>query len=336
MAQLVTVECTGTAAIQEALKIAHEGHFGVRKTWQLARQLGVPVTEAEAADYVRRCRACQQFNPRTPSLPLGHILDPGDVNEKLAMDYIGPLQTAPGGVRYIFVLVDALSRMGMAVAFQKSTMESTKRGISRWIEMYGAPRSILCDRASYFQSSKFREWAWTRGIDIMLTAPHAHHSNGLAERWNQNLVNRIRRMMADGAGNSWSSVLRRAVELLNGAAHAVTLLSPRYLHLGVRDDGTRATNEDLKRDRKAAVERNRIMREKYEDAWNGRKFQPGVGERVWVFDSVRCSRLDDKMSPFWVGPFTVTEIFSPHIYWVKHDDHGQQVVVHVDNLQPYY
>jgi len=79
----------------EGLLLAHQGHFGINRTYAMAKELGLSVTRSEVEAFVRRCRACQQFLPKRPSGPLGHLPDPTHPGELLAMDFIGPLRRAP-------------------------------------------------------------------------------------------------------------------------------------------------------------------------------------------------------------------------------------------------
>lgn len=321
----------------EGLLLAHQGHLGINQTFAMAKELGLPVTRPQVEAFVRRCRACQQFLPRRPSGPLGHLPDPTRPGELLAMDFIGPLRRAPTGVRYIFTIIDALSRFGFAVPFKCSDMKSAQRGIQKWIDEYGRPERILCDRASYFQSSKFQQWAAEHGFVVVLTAPHAHHSNGLLERYNQSLIGRIRRMLASGKRRNWKEVLPEAVLVLNRVPHTVTGFSPQRLMLG-RDvrDGT-VPEDVLNQERKTAGERTVQSREKLLKDWEDKpKFQPEPGDLVWLYDAVRMARLDAKFEPFWTGPYEVIELRSPHIYLVKERKTQKTSVVHVDNLQPYY
>jgi len=230
-----------------------------------------------------------------------------------------------------------MTRFGFAKPFQHSDMKSAQKGIQQWIDQYGRPERILCDRASYFQSSKFQQWASEHGFVVVLTAPHAHHSNGLLERYNQSLIGRIRRMLAAGNRRSWKEVLPEAVLALNRVPHTITGFSPQRLMLG-RDALDRVVPEEtLVQERQTARERTTQEREKLLKEWDSRpKFQPEPGDLVWLYDAIRMARLDAKFEPFWVGPWEVIEIRSPHIYRIKDRKSEKTSVVHVDNLQPYY
>ena len=342
-AELLKAEKGGQAAVlasstEDVLREAHAAHYGTEKTYLLARQMDPSVDRRQVEEYVRKCQSCQQFKRKAPSVPLGHLPDAEKVGEFLSMDFIGPLQAAPSGVRYIFTLVDSLSRLGFAMPCTKPTMENAKKGIAQWMEGHGQPSRILSDRGAAFQSARFRQWAADKDIEIVLTAPNAHHSNGLCERFQQTLINRLRRMMVDGPKRRcWKAVLPEAIRRMNETPHGVTGFCPTYLYSGTNRDGSQASPDRLNDDRKTAIKRMTAQRQQMEkQGRRGIPFIPSVGQLVWVYDSVRMARLDDKFSPFWKGPFRVVEALSGHIFWVQHAHSGQRLVVHVDNLQPYY
>ena len=323
---------------EDILRKAHAAHFGAEKTYLIARRIDPSIDKRQVEDFVRKCQVCQQFKARVPSVDLGHLPDAQRVGEFLSMDFIGPLRAAQSGMRYIFTLVDSLSRLGFAIPCTKPDIENARKGIGKWIESYGHPRRILSDRGAAFQSAKFRQWAADLGVQIILTAPHAHHSNGLCERFQQTLINRLRRMILSGEKKrSWKDVLPEAIERMNGAPHGVTGFDPAYLYFGKYSDGSHASESRLEADRSLAKARMTKQRESMcRKGRRGTPFIPTVGQRVWVYDSVRMSRLDDKLSPFWIGPFEVIEGLSGHIFWVRKIDTGQRLIVHLDNLRPHF
>ena len=315
---------------------AHAGHFGVEKTWEIAKELGLAVTREEVKAYCRQCRVCQQFQPKVRTVPLGRLPESLRAGELISIDFVGPLRAARTGVRYVFTMVDHLTRLGAAMAFKRSTTASAQKGLEWWFRENGAPKRILSDRASYFSSPTFSAWTEEWGAQSILTAPHAHHSNGLNERWNQTLVNRLRRMLLDHPGKTWIDVLPLAVDCTNQAPHSITGFAPWYLWSGITIGGRQATLEEVTRDRQIAAWRTKEARDK-ELGVSGRMepFQPSIGEEVWVFDAVRMERLDDKLSPFWVGPFVIVEQCSPHICRLRRIGSSQKIICHVDNLRPY-
>ena len=331
-------ETISAVSSEDVLRKENAAHFGAEKTYLIARRIDPSIDNRQVEDFVRRCQVCRQFKARVPSVDLGHQPDAQRVGEFLSMDFIGPLKATRPGMRYIFTLVGPFSRLRFALPCTKPNIENAKKGIGKWIERYGHSSRILSDRGAAFQSAKFRQWAADLGVQIILTVPHAHHSNGLCERFQQTLINRLRRMMLSGEKNrSRKDVLPDAIERMNWAPRGVTGFDPAYLYFGKYCDDSHAPESRFEADRNLAKTRMTKQRESMcRKGRRGSPFIPTVGQRVWVYDSVRMSRLDDKLSPFWIGPFEVIDALSGQIFWVQHIDSGQRLVVHVDNLQPHY
>ena len=60
------------------------------------------------------------FRRRVPSDPLGHLPDPSRPGELLIFDFLGRLPPGPHGERYIFVLVNNLTRWSSRRISQKA------------------------------------------------------------------------------------------------------------------------------------------------------------------------------------------------------------------------
>ena len=93
---------------------------------------------------------------------------------------------------------------------------------------HGSIARIVSDNAAYFSSEELRQWCAGKGIEQVFIAPHRHESVGLVERYQQTLVDRLRKMTLD-RGGSWSDHLKEAVDLVNEAVNQTTGFSPKDL-----------------------------------------------------------------------------------------------------------
>lgn len=223
----------------------------------------------------------------------------------ISLDFVGPLKKGPGGVRYIVTMVDNFSSLGQALAFAHATTKNALQDLTNWAATPGHPSLVLSDRASYFQSVEFKRWIRDRGGDIVLTAPHAHHSNGLNERRNQTLIGRIRQLLAEvretGKKSSWTAVLQVAFKDINLTTNRTTGFNPVYVHLGRGRQGE-APGSQLQLDRVVEARRKKQEQERTANLRKGiPEFRPALGELVWVYDSVHMARSDAKFEPFGWG-----------------------------------
>ena len=163
----------------------------------------------------------------------------------------------------------------------------------------------------------------------MFIAPYRHESNGLIERYNQTLEDRLRKMTFD-LGGSWSDHLDLAVDLINSAPHAITGFTPKELW-----------EMDLP-GRLLAHERSIGFREKRNK--KRKKYSPYLfveGQIVIAFDAISAASKDNKFGPRWKGPFRLVEQISDSLWRVeemrKERGRGRKprLIYHQDHLQPW-
>lgn len=339
--QLAVVGLSGESSTEEWLQFGHRGHFGVKKTMERIKAAGGSVSWNKVKDHIRRCRPCQRFRLPRKMLPFGVLEDVKDVKQVASIDFIGPLETSTSGVKFIFTYVDHLSRFTVAVASQKADMKTAIRILQKIFKEHGRPQTLLCDSGSYFTTPRFEAFLKDMGIQRKLAPPHCHFSNGLNERLNGNLVNRLRRMLAekeDSTMKNWKNILQPAVDVINSTKHETTGFQPSFLWCEGRTN--EAAPDLVKRARKKAAEN--FDRER--DRVNGQlHIKPidqlfPLGSMVWVFDYVSWHRHDRKLYSFWKGPYKVVNVVSEHTREVSKCDDRSNVkfVVHIDSLQEYY
>src|SRR5271167_1258695 len=106
----------GRGARAQLLAQCHDGmgHFGRTTTRELVAEVAWwPGMAQEVAKYVDTCEVCQQYRAQQGKLqkiqmPIGQIF------ERVAMDFVGPLPVTESGNRYILVAVEAVTRWPMA------------------------------------------------------------------------------------------------------------------------------------------------------------------------------------------------------------------------------
>ena len=86
--------------------------------------------------------------------------------------------------------------MGFSVAraFRGADSREITEGVGNWVKLGGCPRVLCADVAQATQSDDLRSWCKERGIIQEFSLPYHHASIGFVERFNQALLNRLRRM----------------------------------------------------------------------------------------------------------------------------------------------
>ena len=303
-------------------------HWGADKIFWSLKRKGLSVPLNQIRKIIMGCKVYARFRRVWPRGPLGQppfSLEPGHT---VYMDFIGPVTAGRGGVRYIFSIVDSCTRMGGAWKFKATGSQNVITGLQRWTSRYGPISRIVSDNAAYFTSDELKRWCEQKGIEQLFIAPHRHESVGLVERFQQTLVDRLRKMVLD-QGGSWGDHLEDAVRLINQTVNRVTGFSPQELWGADLEARELALNRSTKERRKGSEGRRLCKREFF------------VGQRVIVYDVVAASSREDKFLPLWKGPYELVERVSPSLWRAKElrTERGRGrrpvLVFHQDHLQPW-
>ena len=158
---------------------------------------------------------------------------------------------------------------------------------------------------------------------MIFTAVDAPFSNGLNERLNQTIVNKIRCIINENDKKvAWTTIARKAVEKYNETEHSVTKFAPKYLLEGKNINilphelKTKCTTEDLQRDRKIALEntkKSHIDNKKRFDL-HRKQIKLNEGDLVYIENGNRLNRK--KLDELRIGPYAISKKISNSIYEV--------------------
>lgn len=161
------------------------------------------------------------------------------------------------------------------------------------------------------------------GICHIFAAVDAAFSNGLNERLNQTLVNRLRCKTNDGSGRktAWSKLATKCVNEYNDTPHSITTFSPSYLLNGcstrIIPDILSDPPPDLDADRKRALE-NSIKSHNYNKArYDCKKTNAtfSVGDYVYIDNGSKLNR--NKLDEVRIGPFPISRKLSESVYEIN-------------------
>lgn len=183
---------------------------------------------------------------------------------------------------------------------------------------------ILTDQYPGINSREFKEFLEKSNIKLIFTAVNTPFSNGLNERLNQTLVNKIRRRTNEKDEKmARTTIARERVDKYNETEHSVTEFVPKYLLDGtnvtiVPDKLKRETNiEDWTRDRELVL-KNTIKSHKYNKKLfdkNRKQYKFEVGDIVYVKNGNKLNRK--KLDILRIGPFEIVDKISNSIYKIN-------------------
>lgn len=162
---------------------------------------------------------------------LGPAKEPFEI---MSLDTIGGFAGNPSSKRYFHLLVDHFTRYAFASTSKHQTTEDFIKLINK-IQDKRPIKTLLTDQYPGINSEKFRQHMKNLNIQLIFTVVDCPFSNGLNERLNQTLVNRIRCKQNEKKTRAWTKIADECIEEYNRTDHSVTGYSPEYLLYGKTD-----------------------------------------------------------------------------------------------------
>ena len=191
--------------------------FGHIDTKQLTMMIGHKFYFKNMYRHIRLvCRSCDTCIKnksrigcyKAPLSLLGPATRPFEI---VSIDSIGGFKDRSSTKRYIHLLTDHFTRYAWIVTSKLQVGKDFINLISR-VRKVGTIETSLSDRYPGINSNEFEQYLKRNDIKLVFTAADCAFSNGLNERANQTLVNRIRCKVYECKEKSWPSVAEQCVK----------------------------------------------------------------------------------------------------------------------------
>ena len=209
----------------EIVREAHKLHQGITRTRaRIAEYFWWPGWSVAAEKAVRDCRECNlsDRNKKTPEAPLTPVPLPRKAWDKIAVDLKGPM--TKGHSKYLLVFVDYYSKWPEVIGMNSITSESVISGMRKVFARFGLPRELVSDNGTQFVSREIETFLRELGISHRTVALYAPQQNGLVERFNRVLSDKIK----EAERFKWN--VDRTIESVlfhyRSTPHATTNVSP--------------------------------------------------------------------------------------------------------------
>ncbi|KAL0152896.1 hypothetical protein M9458_051800 [Cirrhinus mrigala] len=349
--------------LQERIPLIHSlhtsvgtGHPGINKTLSLLQdRFWWPAMDTDVQRYVRGCRECAMAkSPRhLPAGKLHPLPVPNRPWSHLGVDFITDLPPSEGNT-CVCVIVDRFSKFcrliplkGLPTAWQTATLL-----FEHVFRSFGLPEDIVSDRGTQFTSRVWKAFFKLLGVAVNLSSGYHPQTNGQTERKIQE-VGRFLRTFCHGHQDTWNQYLGGAEYAQNSLRQATTGLTPFQCILsfqpplfpwsGEPSDVPSVDYWFRESERvwdEAHQHLQRAVRRQTTTADQRRSSAPEyqVGQKVWL--STRDIRLRlpcKKLSPRFVGPFTVVEQINSVTYKLQLPaQYRIHPTFHVSLLKPFH
>ena len=293
---------------------------------------------------------------RNYSDPRGVAPAPSRPFQNIAMDICGPFPSSDDGFTHILVIVDLFSRWTILLPCSNPTANDIARLLCRYvIFVYGPPEFIHSDRASYFTSNELIMALAACGCKKTQTAAYNPQGNGSSERRVQTVKEMLAVLINNNSEfiRFWPKLLSPIQYSFNTADAEDCDASPYWIVFGLPppqnkslipsigndniypDNEMKGTNyldvmvHSMDKTRKFIAEQLQIRRDKWLSENKDKNYHIyEVNDLVWInaqtfFPKGLRVNPDDvnpppsSFRPRWIGPFKITERFSPFIYRIQ-------------------
>lgn len=310
---------------KQLIQNVHENmcHIGVRQMLNTISPLySAKNITTNITTHCRNCETCIKNKTRGQEKygllsQLGPATRPFEI---VSIDTIGGFGGLRSTKKYLHLLVDHFTRYAFIITSKTQNANDFIKLINKVIDS-DTIGMLFSDQYPGINSKEFKKYLNEKSIPIIFTSVNAPFSNGLNERLNQTLVNKIRCKVNENSHNkAWTTIAHNCVDKYNETKHSVTGFAPKYLLEGTNisclpnELKQRISEIDLLRDRKIAFI-NSLKSHNYNKKIFDKhrtKFDFQVEDMVYVENGSKLNR--NKLDELRIGPFKIVEKISNSIY----------------------
>lgn len=291
-------------------------------------------------DFTRSCRVCA-MNKTRRRRRMGFLSRLGPAERPfqiLSLDTIGGFAGNRSRKRYLHLLVDHFTRFAWIRTSSTQNATDFIKLLEPIIEKENV-EILLADQYTGINAVKLKECLKKHRVRLVFTAVDCAESNGLNERLNQTIVNRLRcKINSDTRNKPWSVLADECLREYNSTQHSVTKFAPEYLLLGKRDEivpaqlsGDRDLEDDRRTAKRNSDEDHRRNKERVDGQRKQHEFE--IGQEVYVSNGSKLNR--GKLEEVRIGPFKIVKKISNSMFEVACGKRRSEAnIFHVSKLLP--
>lgn len=332
--------------IENKIQAAHIacGHGGIEATYSLLRKsFNAPGLFNQVKSFCSNCATCLKYT----KIGTKYQIFPSNISgpfDSIGIDLVGPLPKSQSGMKFIIVATDYATRWVEARAIKYKTAGTIVKFLIEEIFIrHGPPRELRCDRGTEFINKAVMEITQIWNAKMKPSTPYHPQSNGLVERCNQTLVNKLRKISETNSSN-WDIELQYTLFAYRISPLSIINVSPFELlygrqpsiefdyekienfdwHTGdineyikIRQDLNNKANTLINTSNKHKIEKIEKMNLNRSDSSDLK-----LGDQVLMKNQIP----KNKLSPIWLGPFTVAEILLNGAYKISSPNNSSMLV----------
>jgi len=196
------------------------GHFSLDRTIaKIMDNYWFPGMKRYVKQHIQMCLDCLVHKTPAGKKPgYLHPIPPGRRPfEVIHVHHLGPFETSTAGNRYLFVLVDNLTKFTHLYPCRSTDTASVLNRLDKFCGARGIPDRIISDRGSCFTGKAFKTFCDSRGIKHTLNSTRHPQANEQVERVNRTIVPLLSIMTEDQV--HWDDKVPEVERHLNSAVN---------------------------------------------------------------------------------------------------------------------
>jgi transposase InsO family protein len=198
--------------------------------WQAIQLDYYGITQDDLEDLLEHCQNCQKCLLNRSRGPLRPIVSSKNF-ERVQVDLINMSNHLDGQYKWILHAKDHYSKFSLLWPLEAKTVESIARCFHFWIGIFGKPDILQCDNRTEFKGT-FKELLLRQGIEIINGRPYTPHHQGLVEKGNNVVKNKLFAWRRKYGSNKWASALPTIAKQIKKSWSSATRYTPWELVFG--------------------------------------------------------------------------------------------------------
>lgn len=214
-------------------------HPGQEKTFHEIERTTAGISKKEVRELLQHCLTCAKKGSQKTKAPLKPIVE-NSLWGRVQIDLIDMQCDPDDEMKWICHLRDHFSKYSVACPMPNKSSEEVVKVVLMWIMHLGPPKILQSDNGTEFKGA-LTLLLRQHGIQVINGRPRHPQSQGMIEKANHVLKDKIAAWQSDHQSSCWVQSIPEVITSMNAQRSSVTGKSPYEIAFGQAPHGTRVS-----------------------------------------------------------------------------------------------